>query len=64
MTKLKKTRKAYEEYLDEVQPAPESDEWIIGGKERTALMWARRYGQALRKYDPIGFTVGFNEWIL
>jgi len=59
---MKKTKKAYEEYLNSWSPAQGSDDWIIGGKIRMALMWLNKYGTALRKYDPIAFQVGFNEW--
>jgi hypothetical protein len=50
------TRNAYEEYLNEIAPALDSDEWIIGGKRRTG-----NYGAAIRKYDPIAFEVGYQE---
>lgn len=59
---MKKTRKAYEQHLNECSPAQDSDEWIIGGAMRTKHMWKDQYGTAIRKYDPIGFEVGFKEW--
>jgi hypothetical protein len=52
-----KNMKAYEKYLNAIAPDHESDEWIIGGKRRTGS-----YGAAIRKYDPIAFEVGYNEW--
>lgn len=60
MAKL--TKKAYEEYLDGMSPEQGSEEWIIGGRIRMGLMWRKKYGTAIRKHDPIGFEVGFNEW--
>ena len=54
---MKKTRANYKEYLDEIAPEVESDEWIIGGKRRRGS-----YGNALRKHDPIAFEVGYREW--
>lgn len=60
-TKIKKTKKAYEEYLNNNSHF-DSDEYIIGGKKRETYYWSNRYGTALRKYDPIAFEVGYNEW--
>lgn len=59
MAKL--TKKAYVEYLNEVAPEQGSEEWIIGGSIRMAYMWQNKYGEALKKYDPIGFQVGYND---
>lgn len=58
----KKTKKAYEEHLNNLSPSQGSEEWIIGGVIRMAYMWQNKYGTAIRKYDPIGFEVGFKEW--
>ncbi|MBO7478152.1 MAG: hypothetical protein J6U04_09495 [Salinivirgaceae bacterium] len=52
-----KTRKDYEEYLNEVGESLSEDEFIIGGKMRRMP-----YGKALRKYSPITFNAGYNEW--
>ena len=57
-----RTKKAYVEYLNESCPEQGSDQWIIGGRIRMGMMWKHYYGQALRKYDPIAFNVGYNEW--
>lgn len=59
---MKKTKKQYEEYLNELSPEQGSDEWIIGGKIRMGLMWRNKYGTAIKRYDPIAFEVGFKEW--
>lgn len=58
----KKTKKAYIEYLDSVQPEQGSEQWIIGGKIPMFYMWSKQYGKAMQKHDPIGFEVGYNEW--
>lgn len=52
-----KTKKQFEEYLNEIAPDDHSDDWIIGGKRRRG-----KYGASLRKHDPIAFEVGFREW--
>lgn len=59
---MKKTKLAYEKYLDELSPSFESEQWIIGGIHRHGHATMKRYGRALRKYDPIGFEVGYQEW--
>ena len=59
---MKKTKKAYENYLNELSPNQGSDNWIIGGKIRMLQMWTNKFGQATRKFDPIGFNLGYNEW--
>jgi len=59
---MKKTKKAYENYLNELSPDQGSDNWIIGGKIRMLQMWTNKFGEAIRKFDPISFNVGYNEW--
>ena len=54
---MKATKAKYEEYLSEIGQTLSPDEFIIGGKKRNGP-----YGTMLRKYDPIAFQVGFNEW--
>jgi len=61
---MKKTRKAYEEHLNQISFEQGSEEWIIGGKIRMYNMWTNTYGTALRKYDPLAFNVGYQEWKL
>jgi hypothetical protein len=61
---MKKTKKAYVEYLNEVAlPEQGSEEWIIGGTIRMGHMWKKDYGGALRRYDPIAFQVSYQEWV-
>jgi hypothetical protein len=60
----KPTKKQYEEYLNSISPAQGSEEWIIGGKIRMLHMWKNQYGTAVRKYDSIGFEVGYKEYVL
>jgi hypothetical protein len=57
-----KTKKEYEEYLNENSPSQGSDEWIIGGVIRMSFMWQNKYGTALRRFDTIAFEVGYNEF--
>ena len=52
-----KTKKEYEIYLNSIGASLSPEEFIIGGKFRRG-----KYGTMLRKYDPIAFEVGFNEW--
>ena len=52
------TRKAFELYLDEIGLSLSSEEWIIGGKDRSR---SQHYGRMLRKHDPIAFEVGYKE---
>lgn len=55
-----KTKADYEEYLNEIGEGLDEEEFIIGGKDRYGMP----YGTALRKFDPIAFNVGYNEWKL
>jgi hypothetical protein len=50
------TRKAFESYLDGIGLSLSSEEWIIGGKDRSRSLY---YGRMLRKHDPIAFEVGY-----
>lgn len=54
---MKKTKKAYEDYLNEVGERLGAEAFILAGKMRSG-----KYGMLVRKYDPIGFEVGYNEW--
>lgn len=54
-----KSKKEYEEYLNEIEPPYESDEWIMAGKRRYLR---NGYGKQLCKWDPIAFEVGYGEW--
>lgn len=56
------TQKQYIEYLNETSPEQGSEQWIIGGKIRMVHMWKNEYGTAIKKYDPVAFNVGFNEY--
>lgn len=72
---MKKTRKAYEEYLnDSFSPnyTRRHTEHCWAGDDKTpaqkrsALRLANKglYGTILRKHDPIAFEVGYQEWSL
>ena len=54
---MKKTKKQYVEYLNEIGFSISPDNFIMKGKQRFGL-----YGYLLRKYDPIAFEIGFKEW--
>ena len=54
---MKKTKKNYEEYLNEIGDVLPEESFIMAGKFRRG-----KYGSMLRKHDPIAFQVGFNEW--
>lgn len=53
---MKKTRKGYEEYLNELG-IPEDDKKSNGG----LIPDHARYGTWLRKNQPITFNVGYND---
>lgn len=61
MKASKYTRKRYEEALNYMQ----EEFWLqaVCGRYLIAGKWRKgKYGYLLRKYDPIAFEVGFNEW--
>lgn len=67
----KKTKKKYEEYLNEIGATFEDCEYMCnprrGGKvikpnSLRNLLNDMRYGYLLRKYDPIAFETGYNDW--
>lgn len=58
---MKKTRKEYENYLNGLSPDGDDERWIIGGKNRYCNR--DNWGTMLKRYDKIGFEVGFNEWL-
>lgn len=57
--RLQYTKAEYIKYLNEVGESLSDDEFIIGG-----IMRRRRdnYGEILKLYDPIAFSVGYREW--
>ena len=60
--KLWQTKKDYIEFLNElVVPDKDDERWIIGGKNRCT--GRSNYGVMLKRYDPIGFQVGYKEWV-
>jgi len=54
-----KTRKDYENYLNEMSVS--YDMCWFGGKNYFYDGRAK-YGSSMRKHDPIAFEVGFNDW--
>lgn len=72
---MSKTKKAYVEHLNKIYDANtimKKTEHLWAGNDKTekqkhsAWNMARRgeYRECLKKYDPIAFQVGFNEWKL
>lgn len=59
-TKMGKSRKDYEKYLNSISPDRDDEAWIIGGKNR--YCGRENYGTMIKRYDPIGFSVGYREW--
>lgn len=59
---FRKTKSNYVYHLNGLSPSFESEDWIIGGKRRNYYAQRKQYGVALRKYDPIAFQVGYQEW--
>lgn len=66
-----KTKKKYEDYLNEIGATFEDCEYmcnprrngkVLKPKSLRNLLNDGRYGYILRKYDPIAFETGFNEW--
>ena len=42
-----KSRKDYEKYLNSISPDRDDE----------------NYGTMIKRYDPIGFSVGYREWV-
>jgi len=59
---MNKTKKQYEEFLNDFSPEQGDEKWIIGGTIRMYYMWSNKYGTAIRLYDPISFQLGYKEW--
>lgn len=55
-----KSRKDYEKFLNSISPDRDDEAWIIGGKNR--YYSRENYGTMIKRYDPIGFNVGYREW--
>ena len=71
---MRKTKKAYEEYLNDIYSGYEAVQvgaymiqWNAKVKRYCGaielLRWGK-YGTALRRYDSIAFEVGFGEWVI
>ena len=54
---MKRTRTAYEKYLNEIG-TPEEDKKSNGGR----ISDCANYGRWLRINDQIAFEIGFQEW--
>ena len=56
-----KSRKDYEKFLNSISPDRDDEAWVIGGKNR--YCGRENYGTMIKRYDPIGFNVGYREWV-
>lgn len=69
---MKKTKKSYEEFLNEIGCSYEDCEYLTNKTRKKHLsarslkfyLFEKRYGTVLRRYDPIAFQVGYNEYKL
>lgn len=50
----------YVKYLNGLNSDPDSDDWIIGGRN-CYYDYDGKYGNAIRAMDPIAFNVGYQE---
>lgn len=65
-----KTKKRYEQHLNEIGNTFENCEYLANKERGQHLkpqslimsLHENRYGTILRKYDPTAFEVGYNEW--
>ena len=57
------TRADYTEHLNELSPSWDSDEWIIGGKDRRKHYYPKRWGVAVRRFDTTAFNSGYNDYL-
>lgn len=57
---MKKNKKVFEAHLNNMSPDCDSEEWIIGGKNRYCQR--DNYGTMLKRYDPIAFNMAYREW--
>lgn len=54
------TKKDFEMWLNGNSPEPDSEEWVIGGKNR--YCYRANYGTMLKRYDKIAFEIAYREW--
>lgn len=54
------TKKDFEMWLNACSPEPESERWVIGGKNR--YCHRENYGTMLKRYDKIAFEIAYREW--
>lgn len=57
---MRKNKKLFEACLNDMSPDRDSEEWIIGGKNR--YCGRDNWGTMLKRYDPIAFEVSYREW--
>ena len=67
---MKKTKKSYEEFLNEVGCDFEQCEYLTNKDRGKYLkpqslklsLYENKYGTILRRYDPIAFEVGYHDY--
>jgi len=64
MSNIKPTRKAYEEYLNDLSQDLDDDNYIVAGKNYLAWKYKNKYGSLLRQKDEIAFNAGYYDWKL
>lgn len=57
---VEKSKKMFEAYLNDMSPDCDSEEWIIGGKNR--YRQRDNYGTMLKRCDSVAFEVAYREW--
>lgn len=63
MAHLRKTKKSYEEYLNDLYRGHDlTEEQEFEYLKSRRLLMRGRLGSAVRRGDPIAFEVGFHEW--
>jgi len=62
LNKIKKTKKVYEEYLNDLYYGQDISEGQYSYINAIRLLRVGKLGTALRKHDPIAFYVGYSEW--
>ena len=62
---MKKTKKSYVEFLNGLyhfESIMDNDPYLIKKPSDKRLATQGKYGDLLKKNDPIAFNVGYNEW--
>ena len=57
-----KTKKEYEQLLNDINPPQGDKRWIINGKIAMTYMYQQKWGTAVRKLNPDAFEGSFKRW--